>query len=431
MRNSLRWVSLLLLFWGTLARTGQAQNTTTPPRRWTAVITAHPDDWQLFMAGNLCEEVQRTRRRMIFICLTGGQANEPSDAYWQSREAGHRASVLQAVDQVPGTTPGAPKPLETVVINGHAIDMYRYKNTVACFLHLPDGGLDGRGLARGNFQSLRLLREKGTPIAPLNGGKAYTSWNELSQTIRELLAQQAVEGKLSIHCPQSDEQLNPGDHADHRMAGLLAKSAAAQLECCFVQYVGYNSARRPENLTPEQKERQLQVYRAYSQTMSSQGQYNAWDQKHLVFIGHQYAQVQHQTGAMLQPSRPVLALPAPDPTPDPTPSPASAPGPEPEGDLPDDEAQALAAGLVLEPNYPNPFAQSSLLAYQLPIAANVWLRILDMQGREVVRLLDGSRQERGRHEQWLDVSRFPAAGIYVAELRVGDQRRRCRLQLTR
>lgn len=408
MRNTLLWLFLVVLAYLPPVSGAAQTKSSTPVRKWTAIITAHPDDWQLFMGAAICEEAQRTHRRLVFVCLTGGQSNEPADAYWQSREAGYRASIRQAVKARP--TAGPDTLAAKVTINGHEIDAYRYKNTVAYFLHLPDGGLDGKGLARGRFQSLKQLRETGRPLTPLDGGNSYLSWDELSQTIRQLLAREAIEGKLTIHCPQPDERCNPGDHADHRLAGELARSATQQVECQFLQYVGYNVARRPANLTPEQTTRQRQVYQAYSQAMGSRGQYNAWDDKHLAFIGHQYLQVLHQAGPMLQPQRPAAA-PAPDPG--------------------EDEEELLASGLVLQPNYPNPITQSSILVYYLPVAGTVWLRVLDMQGREVLQLLSGNRQDGGRHEQWLDVSRFPAAGNYVAELRVGGERRLCRLEVSR
>ncbi|WP_170172625.1 PIG-L family deacetylase [Hymenobacter rigui] len=378
--------------------------------RWTAILTAHPDDWQLFMGAAICEEAQHSRRKLVFICLTGGQADEPSDLYWRSREAGHRASLRQSVElnkTAPAGTTG------TVAVNGHTIDMYRQQNVVAFYLHLPDGGVGGRGLSRGGFQSLQQLRDAGRPLTPLNGGKAYASWEELKQTIRGLLAHEAIKGQLTMHIPLADARCNPGDHSDHYMAGSLALQTMQQLECRFFQYVGYDVSKRPVNLSATQQNNQRQVYKAYCQTMTAAGQEDPWDAKHLAFIGHQYMQVKHQTGPQLQPAPSLL------------PTPPAAPQDE------VDEEALLEAKLVLEPAYPNPFSESSQLAYNVPVAANVWLRIMDMQGREVMTLLNGSLQSVGRHEQWLDVQRFPASGNYIAELRVGHHRRRHTLSVVR
>lgn len=418
MRNALLWIALLGLGWlRPLFTTAQTTTPTTPAtctptKKWAAVITAHPDDWQLFMGGAVGEEARRAGRKVVFVCLTAGQGTDYSPTYWQSRQASYRASVRQASDL--GTPKAATTPTtEILQVNGHAIEVHRYRNTVACFLHLPDGGYDGNGLGPGGFQSLKQLKDTGKPLAPLNGASTYTSWQDLSQTVRALLAREAVEGQLTVHAPQPDKQLNPGDHSDHRLAGALALAATTQLECRYQQYVGYNAATRPINLPDDQRSNQLQIYKVYCQTMTSLGQYNVWDEKHLNFMGHQYYEVVHQVGQPLPVARPTVPTPAATPDPD------------------EDEGRLQTTGLLLEPNFPNPFSQSSLLVYYLPAAAPVSLRVLNLQGQVVLQLLDSSPQLLGRHEQWLDVRGFPAAGTYIAELRVGKNRRFCELQVVR
>jgi hypothetical protein len=50
----------------------------------------------------------------------------------------------------------------------------------------------------------------------------------------------------------------------------------------------------------------------------------------------------------------------------------------------------------LEQNYPNPFNPGTIIQYSLPIESNVELVVYDIQGREVVKLVD-ERQSAGRH----------------------------------
>ncbi|MET4107939.1 PIG-L family deacetylase [Hymenobacter sp. UYP22] len=410
MRKNLLW-GFLLFFLCQIPSLVRAQSAAAPAPcqptpKWTAIITAHPDDWQLFMGAAISEEAKHTRRKIVFVCLTGGQADEPADSYWQSREASHRASVRQIAN--PWASLASTSFSDKLQINGHSIDMYRSQNLVAFYLHLPDGGVHGRGLARGSFQSLKLLRDAGKALTPLNGGAPYTSWDDLSQTVRELLAHEAIKGQLTLHTAQTDIRLNSGDHSDHYMAGQLAQHTMRGLECRFLQYVGYDVSKRPVNLSSAQISSQQQAYRAYCQTMVSLGQEDPWDTKHLAFVGHQYVQVKHQAGPQLPPT-----------------APAATTGQN------DDEDALLADHLVLQPAFPNPFSASSQLTFDLPIAAPVWLRVLDMQGREVVQLLRGESQQAGRHDQWLDVQRFPASGTYVAELRVGKYRRQQKLSVVR
>lgn len=53
--------------------------------------------------------------------------------------------------------------------------------------------------------------------------------------------------------------------------------------------------------------------------------------------------------------------------------------------------------LQLLPNYPNPFRSSTTIAYSLPAAGNVLVRIFDLKGAPV-RQLAGESQSAGRHE---------------------------------
>ncbi|WP_082455426.1 PIG-L family deacetylase [Hymenobacter sp. AT01-02] len=407
---------LLRLFLLTLtvlgAARGWAQTPVSAPnsRSVSVYITAHPDDWQLFMGSDACDDVQRRNAKVVFICLTGGQANKVDDAYWQSRETACQAAVQKAANLTTAAST-VPMPVQESV-NAHSVTVVRYRSTVAYFLHLPDGNLDGKGQSRGGFQSMKLLFKAGRPVGPLDHGPAYTSWNDLVATVRALLQREVGSAKLEVHTPQPNERYNPGDHSDHRMAGELALAATAQTECRYQLYVGYDSSRRPLNLTATQTENQRAVYQAYSQKMAEQGQPSSWDEAHLRFIGRQYSFIRHCPGNSLNSGTP--AAPS-----------TSASGTNP------DEPVEVATGIVLEPSYPNPFNESSLLTYRLPTAAAVWLRVLDSQGREVVSLLRGSQQSAGKHEQWLDVHSFPATGLYVAELRVGSQHRICRLEIIR
>ncbi|QJX46924.1 T9SS type A sorting domain-containing protein [Hymenobacter taeanensis] len=373
-------------------------------------ITAHPDDWQLFMGSDACADVQRAGGKAIFICLTGGQANEPGDTFWLGREAAFQAAVQKAANLSVPASNVVPTTCK-ITVKGHSVLMQRYRNTVAYSLRLPDGNLDGKGQARGGYQSMRQLFKDGRFVTPLDGSLSYVSWDDLIQTVQRLLKKEVGEAKVSVHASQPDERYNPRDHSDHRMAGEVALAATNKIECRTLLYVGYDSRRRPINLQPEQAANQRAVYQAYSETMTSHGQPSGWEFSHLQFIGRQYSQVRHKSGQQLGDS---IAIPRVVP---------STVGGQGDG--------KTYTSLTLEPNYPNPFDRSSLMAYQMPAAGAVWLRILDVQGREIVRMLHGEQQQAGRHEQWLDVNSFPAAGLYIAELRVGDERRTCRLQIIR
>lgn len=84
-----------------------------------------------------------------------------------------------------------------------------------------------------------------------------------------------------------------------------------------------------------------------------------------------------------------------------------------------DGSEALPVAFRLEATYPNPFASETTIRFTLPEAGPVTLRVFDVLGREVARLVDGER-EAGRHHVVFDASALPS-GVYVVQLAAGGQ----------
>ena len=55
-------------------------------------------------------------------------------------------------------------------------------------------------------------------------------------------------------------RLNPGDHPDHYMTGQAALAATEGLSAHRVHYVGYGSAKSPENLSAKDRDMKCAVY---------------------------------------------------------------------------------------------------------------------------------------------------------------------------
>ena len=93
---------------------------------------------------------------------------------------------------------------------------------------------------------------------------------------------------------------------------------------------------------------------------------------------------------------------------------------------------ALPTSHALHPAFPNPFNPETVLSFSLGSQAHVSLRIYDLLGREVAAVLDEVRP-RGQHRvAWRARSQqgHPlAAGLYLAELRVGSYRQVRKLML--
>jgi glucose/arabinose dehydrogenase len=93
-----------------------------------------------------------------------------------------------------------------------------------------------------------------------------------------------------------------------------------------------------------------------------------------------------------------------------------------EGSSADPDAEA-PSGLVLSQNHPNPFSNSTTIAFYLSEAASVSLAVYDLLGRRVATLLDGTLPA-GPHTALWDGTlerRAPAAsGLYVIFLTSGE-----------
>ena len=78
----------------------------------------------------------------------------------------------------------------------------------------------------------------------------------------------------------------------------------------------------------------------------------------------------------------------------------------------------LPESIVLHQNYPNPFNASTLIAFNLPKAGSVKLKVFDLLGREVRTLVEEMRIA-GHHTILFDGSNLPS-GIYLYRLEMGS-----------
>ena len=72
----------------------------------------------------------------------------------------------------------------------------------------------------------------------------------------------------------------------------------------------------------------------------------------------------------------------------------------------------------LSQNYPNPFNPMTTIEYTLPQPAHVELKVYDLQGREVQRLVN-DRKERGKYSVQFNAANLPS-GVYFYQLRAGE-----------
>ncbi|MFB0516279.1 MAG: T9SS type A sorting domain-containing protein [Candidatus Neomarinimicrobiota bacterium] len=84
-----------------------------------------------------------------------------------------------------------------------------------------------------------------------------------------------------------------------------------------------------------------------------------------------------------------------------------------------EEAKGAPRSMALHRAYPNPFNPSVTIRYDLPATSQVTLTLFDLQGREVVRLVEGYIKPGYHQTQWngRDASGLAVpSGIYIARL---------------
>ncbi|MCK4822468.1 T9SS type A sorting domain-containing protein, partial [bacterium] len=82
------------------------------------------------------------------------------------------------------------------------------------------------------------------------------------------------------------------------------------------------------------------------------------------------------------------------------------------------ETPVIVVNFTLSQNYPNPFNPTTTIEYSIPYKAKVTLKVFDIQGREVVTLVD-KNEAAGKHTVNFDASKF-ATGIYFYQLTTSD-----------
>ncbi len=83
------------------------------------------------------------------------------------------------------------------------------------------------------------------------------------------------------------------------------------------------------------------------------------------------------------------------------------------------EADQLPDEFGLFQNHPNPFNPSTIINYNLPVQANVTLKIFNILGQEVKTLIDNEIVSAGKHEVSFNANGLPT-GIYIYNLQAND-----------
>lgn len=212
-------------------------------------IQAHQDDWQLFMASNITNDIS-SGAKIVFITFTAGDAGIGNGGsglipYYKARENGSVYSSKFAQDiffSHPQPLPIQSNLAQISYINSsnstisHNIAKYIYKNCVNYFLRLPDGNSNGSGFSLTGSKSLQKLKQNQiSSISSIDGLTTYNGWNDLTLTIKQIILNESgSDNQVWINAPSISTNsfslnYNPNDHSDHKYSSIAARDAVSNL----------------------------------------------------------------------------------------------------------------------------------------------------------------------------------------------------------
>lgn len=227
-------------------------------------VVAHEDDWQLFM-GDIAARRLQAGDSVSFIYLTAGDDGRDS-LYWRTRERAALKSTRVAIGR-DASDSAAVRCSMTTVLN-HAIEQCVVANTKSYFLRLPDGKRNGSGFTSHDHQSLRKLRGKKIAVVnAIDGSAAYNGWEDLTATVSTIIGSDSPGRNVVVHTSDPSIAVNPHDHFDHRMVGLLVEDLLRTQRWKTQYYVGYALATRAANRSTGEAREKAAIFFAYDSEM--------------------------------------------------------------------------------------------------------------------------------------------------------------------
>lgn len=268
-------------------------------KRVSFYFSAHQDDWQLFMNPSAFRDVLDGNTKCVFIHMTAGDAGLGTNnsgrkhPLYLAREHGAESAIRFMANsdyRLPVEKVVAP-----MVFNGHPIYRVNYRNTVAYFLRLPDGNPAGTGYADTGYQSLKRLADgQIDTLSAIDGTTSYHGWRDLVATLRSIIdIERGHAPSVQLNIPEADPIINPNDHSDHLMTARAALDAADDLTCARrLHYVGYASAKLPENLSPQDRDMKCAIYAVTLAGVLAFDHPAAWQHYDHSFAGRNYFRVE-------------------------------------------------------------------------------------------------------------------------------------------
>jgi hypothetical protein len=273
------------------------------PDKVSFYFAAHEDDWQLFMNPSAFQDVLDGASKTVFVHVTAGDAGlgtgqgNRKRPYYLARENGAQEAVrfMADTDHEPSV-----RNESSAMVNAHRIFRIAYRNTVSYFLRVPDGNIKGEGFADTGFQSLlRLHKGAIAKMTAVDGSTEYRGWGDLVRTVRAIVdAERGRASLVQINVAETDQAINPDDHADHLMTAQAALDAVKDMACVRrVSYVDYASAKLPENLNAQQRDMESSVFAVTLAGVQAFDHSTSWRHYDGSYVGRNYFRVKEAEGS--------------------------------------------------------------------------------------------------------------------------------------
>ena len=252
-----------VIFLGSLAGpAAPVRSLSNTAKQYDVVVVAHQDDWQVFMGDVVANRI-KVGDSVTFIYLTAGDDGRDS-LYWRTRERGALQSTLVAAGVRPSDSAIG---CSMTRVAEHEVQECLVGSTRSYFLRLPDGKRNGAGFGLHSYQSLRKLRAgRITAISAIDGSTSYRGWEDIVATVRQLIDSSSREG-IMLHTTDPSITVNPHDHFDHRMTGLLVADLRQTQNWKARYYVGYALATRAANRSQDEAREKTAIFLAYDKEM--------------------------------------------------------------------------------------------------------------------------------------------------------------------
>ena len=257
-------------------------------------VSAHQDDWQLFMNPNAFNSVKNSNNKVVFIHTTAGDAGVGmgNDNFYLAREKGSlRAIRFMSSAFNSGVGSGTNMNETKVTINGHTILKYIDGNTVAYFLRLPDGNFDGSGYALHDYKSLeKLYNGSISNISAIDSSTTYNSLADLQETLRSIVVLESANLKnVKFNLADDDSSINPKDHSDHLNSSLIMQDIANTIGDITINlYTDYSISSKAQNLFGRDYRISAGTWGATASGLSDNFHSSTWDSDHNDYLGKQY-----------------------------------------------------------------------------------------------------------------------------------------------